>query len=55
MVLWPVGLDTGVLFDASVCSVVRLFVFIFHGINKYSVTNFCDTRSFPSLNFFGSV
>ena len=51
MALWLVGLVTGVLVDAAVCSVISLLVFIFHCINKYCVTNFCGTWSLSYLNF----
>ena len=50
MVLWLVGLLTGFLVDAVVCSVICLLV-ILHGISKYCVTIFCGTWSLSSLNF----
>ena len=41
MVLWLVGLVTGFLVDAAVCSVICLLLFIFHGISKYCVAIIC--------------
>jgi len=51
MALWLVGLVTGFLVDAAVCSVICLLVSVFHDISKYCVTICCGTWSLSSLNF----